>query len=164
MNENNGKTPQAKYGGFLERLVALALDFIIVFGVLFILGISFAGIVNGLQNINPEIGEIAENVWEIIWPIVVILWLIFTQAYFIYFYKKTGQTYGKKWMNLKVVKTNGKKLSWKDATVRWIIEEFFLVVFKFVHLWIIFDSKKQGIHDKAAKTYVIKLPKEDYNK
>ena len=76
-------------------------------------------------------------------------------GYFTYFYGTTGQTYGKKWMKLRVVTTDGSPLTYGKGFLRsigYFISEIPLFLGYF---WIIWDANKQGFHDKIAETYVI---------
>ena len=60
-------------------------------------------------------------------------------------------------LNLKVIKENGASLSWTDAFVRWLLYKISSAVLFLGLFWIGIDGKKQGWHDKVAKTYVIKI-------
>ncbi|MCB9455314.1 MAG: RDD family protein [Anaerolineaceae bacterium] len=66
-----------------------------------------------------------------------------------------GQTPGKMLMNLRVIKTDGSKLTDTDAILRAVgyhINSLFLML---GWLWALWDSKHQGFHDKIARTYVV---------
>lgn len=67
-----------------------------------------------------------------------------------------GQTLGKKLMKIKVVKEDGTALTYSDAVVRYLGYIVSTVVLFIGYLWIIWDEKKQGWHDKIAKTLVVK--------
>jgi len=78
-------------------------------------------------------------------------------AYFIFFWvKQNGQTLGKRFMALKVVKENGKSLDWETAVLRYIGYLISSFVLGLGFLWVAFDKKKQGWHDKIAKTKVVR--------
>ncbi len=83
--------------------------------------------------------------------------LIFYEVYFI---KKQGATPGKKAVGIKVVKEDGSEISWGDSIVRYLIKSLGtnIYVLYLGSLWIIWDKKKQGWHDKAARTVVINKP------
>jgi uncharacterized RDD family membrane protein YckC len=79
-------------------------------------------------------------------------------AYFVCFWAWRGQTPGKMLLKVKVVRTNGAEIGWGRAFLRYlgyIICEFTLY---FGFIWVAFDKRKQGLHDKLADTYVIRLP------
>jgi len=66
-----------------------------------------------------------------------------------------GQTLGKRVVGVKVVKDNGSRLSLSDVIKR----EFIKLFIPFSGLWILFDTKKQGLLDKIAGTVVVKINK-----
>ncbi len=78
----------------------------------------------------------------------------------------TGQTPGKRVMNTKVVKVDtpdpSAGIGFGGAILREIIGKFLsAIIILLGFLWIIFDSKQQGWHDKIASTVVIKLEKQN---
>jgi len=128
----------SEYAGFLERLVARMIDnfiaIIIPVAILFSLAIALN---NGMILL------------------ILVAWLLIpANLYFIYFHKRTGQTIGKRMLNIKVVKENGESLSWGDAILRWIGYRISAIVLYLGLIWIAIDKNKQGWHDQMAKTYV----------
>lgn len=69
--------------------------------------------------------------------------------------KNDGMTLGKKVMGLKVIQTNGQAIDIKTGVIRYIGYIVSGMVFAIGFIWVAFDSKKQGWHDKMASTYVI---------
>jgi uncharacterized RDD family membrane protein YckC len=148
-----------KYAGFWKRFIAYTIDgFIIsiVFVVLMIIaGIAFfAGTMSG--GSNAWIAEM--NNPERIASLTLWFWLFSTLiniAYFTYFHGSTGRTPGKMLMGLQVVSADGASISFGTAFLRsvgYLISSF---VFCLGFIWIGFDRKKQGWHDKIAGTVVI---------
>jgi uncharacterized RDD family membrane protein YckC len=130
-----GGTPIAattEKAGFLVRVVAYIIDFIIlgvVQGILqVILGQSAAGGISTLISI----------------------------AYFVYFWTSTGATPGDQVMGLRVVSTDGSPISYGKAFIRWIGYIISIIPIGLGFLWVIWDANKQGWHDKIAGTYVVK--------
>jgi len=80
---------------------------------------------------------------------------ILSVAYYIVFWAKSGQTPGKMAMGLRVVSTDGSPVSWGKAFLRYIGYVINIVIFLVGFLWIAFDQKRQGWHDKMAGTYVV---------
>ncbi len=77
-------------------------------------------------------------------------------AYYWYFLTaERGQTPGKRIMNIRVIKTDGSRITDKDALVRyvgyWVSAVFMLLGF----IWAFFDRSSQAWHDKLAHTYVV---------
>ncbi len=67
-----------------------------------------------------------------------------------------GATVGKMVMSLKVTKENGAKVSYSDALLREIAKYLSAAILMLGFLWVIWDKKKQGWHDKIAKTMVVR--------
>jgi len=67
-----------------------------------------------------------------------------------------GQTLGKKAMGIKVVREDGKPLDYGTAIIRYICYFVSTIPLLLGYLWIIWDEKKQGFHDKIARTLVVK--------
>ena len=78
-------------------------------------------------------------------------------AYALYFWSTTGSTIGHKALGLRVVKTDGSTLSVTDGLIRYVGEIISILVIFLGLIWVGFDKKKQGWHDKMAHTYVIKI-------
>ncbi len=67
-----------------------------------------------------------------------------------------GQTVGKRAMGIKVVKENGKALDYKEAVLRYLGYIVSAIPLCLGFFWVLADDKKQGWHDKIAKTLVVK--------
>ncbi len=127
------------YAGFGIRLVAYLIDVVVIILANVVIQLVFkAG--------NMETAGAAAS--------MLIGW-----GYLMYFTATTGQTLGKKAMNIKVVRLdNGKTLDYMGAFLREIVGRFISgIVLLLGYLWVIGDEKKQGWHDKIAGTVVIKV-------
>jgi uncharacterized RDD family membrane protein YckC len=86
-----------------------------------------------------------------------IAWFIVI-VYFVAFWAWRGQTPGKMITGIKIIRTDSSPLALPHAMLRFsgCILCMFTIGIGFV--WVGFDKKKQGLHDKIADTYVVKLP------
>jgi uncharacterized RDD family membrane protein YckC len=134
--------------GFLVRLVAYIIDAIIIAIPNAIIQAIFMG---GLQSDSPGGGAV---IMALIGSLLVLVWSV---GYLVYFWTTSGQTIGKKVMGVKVVTTDGELVGVGKAILRIIGYAISGIVFYLGFIWIIFDSEKQGWHDKIAGTYVIKV-------
>jgi uncharacterized RDD family membrane protein YckC len=129
---------EKKYSNFGIRLVASIVDGIVLSAVtglarqLFGFGLPFGRRVWG--NVNFLVGALYS----------ILLWVNWH-----------GQTVGKKLMKIKVVREDGKPLDYRDAILRYLGYFVSAFVFLFGFFWVIWDEKKQGWHDKIAKTFVV---------
>ena len=147
------------YAGFWRRLVAYTIDGLIV-GIVFIILAFIAGVAFFSGTISS-----GSNVWvnEMNDPSRMLsftLWFWFFStltniAYFTYFHGSSGRTPGKMLLGLQVVSVEGGPISFGTAFLRsvgYLVSSF---VFCLGYIWIAFDKRKQGWHDKIAGTVVI---------
>lgn len=67
-----------------------------------------------------------------------------------------GQTVGKRVLAIKVVKEGGGKVTYTEAVIRYLCYFVSALPLLLGFLWVLWDDKKQGWHDKLAKTLVVK--------
>lgn len=129
-----------RYAGFWIRFLAAIIDGIIL---------TIIGLLVGAGTIEGFVVDVDFVGWRSLIPIV----------YFLVFWIALGATPGKLALGLKIIETDGKKLRWTKAILRFIgsIVSTFIIFLGFI--WIGIDKKKQGWHDKIADTYVIRKPR-----
>ena len=135
-----------------SRIVAIVIDTIILGIIGFLLMIPF-GLSTAMLALMSGSWNIA--MWMIAYVVVLnfIIWII----YFTYFEGNSGQTIGKKAMHIKVVKNDGKKLTYADALIRTILRVIDGIAFYLIGLIVILvTERKQRIGDMAAGTIVVK--------
>ncbi len=71
--------------------------------------------------------------------------------------RQNGQTPGKRIMNLRVIKVDGGPLNDSDAIIRTVGYYINSALLMIGWLIALFDSNRQGLHDKLASTYVIQI-------
>lgn len=77
---------------------------------------------------------------------------VYNVFFMVYF---NGQTLGKIMLGLRVVKKNGRRISWLDALLRNVFGYTVSGLFLLGYIWAIFDREKQAWHDKMAGTVVV---------
>ncbi|MDD3622232.1 MAG: RDD family protein [Methanofollis sp.] len=144
-----------EYAGFIKRLVANFFDNIVILVLFFLLLIvlgAFAGIGAALLQTTPSF--IYDDKAFTIFTLVLL-------ALCTYFYRACLEssswqaTLGKRALGAVVTDTDGKRLTFRRATARFIgkfLSEFVFPVF----IVIAVTQKKQGLHDMAAGTLVVK--------
>ncbi|MEA3337196.1 MAG: RDD family protein [Chloroflexota bacterium] len=150
-----------QYAGFVTRLVAFVIDALIVIASISIINgaltlmLGFFGIdVAGCLADATQFAGLSLLCW-IVNLVIVGVSLLFSPVYFIFFWTLAGQTPGKAIMGIRVVRLDGQKVSLWTALVRYIgyFVSFFLAGIGF--LWVLIDDRRQGFHDKLAKTSVL---------
>jgi uncharacterized RDD family membrane protein YckC len=80
--------------------------------------------------------------------------LVFSILYYIYLWSKDGQTLGDTLFGNRIVTAEGIPPSVGQAIVRFVGYVISAVVLSLGFIWIAIDAKRQGWHDKMARTYV----------
>lgn len=121
-----------RYAGFGDRLLAALID-----GVL----LSVANLI--LDWILP-LPDLLIN--------IITNWL-----YYALMESGAGQaTIGKRVMGIMVVSTNGNRISFLNATGRFFSKFISTIILLIGYLMVLWDDRKQALHDKMANTFVIK--------
>ncbi|MDQ0413008.1 putative RDD family membrane protein YckC [Mesobacillus stamsii] len=136
-----------RYAGFWMRFWAYLLDMIVI------------GSINRLI-INPvframDIPLLEEGFFS---PKTIVTAVVF-YLYFVLMTKYLGQTLGKMVFGLKVVKLDGKNLTWGTVLFREWIGRFLSATILILYVVVAFTKKKQGLHDLFADTTVIHEPR-----
>lgn len=137
------------YAGFWVRVVATLIDVLIISIVLFplVYGLMLMGVVsddwaspyNGNDFLWDTLSSLAQGIFT------VFCWL------------KFAGTPGKRLLKLKVLdEKTGNPLTLGQAVLRYIAYLPAIFVLFLGLIWVAFDGKKQGWHDKIAKTVVVK--------
>jgi uncharacterized RDD family membrane protein YckC len=128
---------------FVDSLISGALQGIILF--------LFAGLLRLLLH-----GYNSDSML-----MICLAWLLGSSigaVYYVYFTAFGGQTPGKMALRIKVVRTDSTALTLGRAFYREIIGKFVSgIILGIGYLMIAFDAKKQGLHDRMADTYVVRL-------
>lgn len=146
-----------RFGGFWRRLLAYAIDCAILYFVSVILlligllalksgGVSLLGIITGDFPRGTSFFAALYG----------IMTLLTVMIYFTWFHGTVGQTPGKMLLGLRVIQASGEKMTFGVAFLRWVGYVVSGLVFWIGFLWIAFDGRKQGWHDKIAATLVIR--------
>ena len=145
-----------EFAGFWRRLGAYLIDFVALSILCSVFApfqwFGFAAFWDG--------SIFAGNAWFAL-PYLVfgnLLSLLVGIAYFVAFWVWRGQTPGKMALSIKLMRTDGSNLTIGDALLRYLGYFVSAATLFIGFIWIAFDSRKQGLHDKIADTYVVKIP------
>jgi len=149
---------EVEYAGFWVRLAAIMLDSIILTIAYLLIAICGFGLMMVVEPISSSLaGLIAIGLFLII--------ILGSIAYYPFFLITKGATPGKLILGLVVVDSNYQyPLSIGSALLREILGREIVdgITMGLGNLLIIFDSKKQSLHDRIGGTYVVyerSLPK-----
>lgn len=87
---------------------------------------------------------------------ILVAWLL-GLVYVIGMWAARGQTLGKMAMGVRIIKTDGTPVTFGTAVLRYIGYLVSELILGIGFLMIAWDARKQGLHDKIAGTYVVKV-------
>ncbi len=125
-----------RYAGFWIRFIATILDILIIWLPAVLIGILLTFFVR------------IEILSSLVFILVIIL--------YIYLDGKYGGTPGKLILGLKIVNSEGKYIGIPTAALRYIGKVLSSMIIGIGHLFIVWEPKKQALHDKVANSYVIR--------
>lgn len=141
-----------------KRLLAIFYDFLILFFLTFVINLIIQQFVVQLELIEFEQVQITadgESV-SVIPPDSFLslflknTWLIISFLYFTLYWTRRGKTLGMKVWKIKVVDSQGKSISWKQAVIRYTSAVFGLGLFV-----IPFNKNRAALQDTLSKTQLI---------
>lgn len=135
------------------RLGARLIDFLL--GILVVALLAFA--LGGGDALDPS-ADTSDNLGSSF------LGLIVWGVYEVSLTALYGRTLGKMALGIKVITTGGQDPpGWQPSAIRWALPAIAglipIIGFLFMllaYLWIVWDRERQGLHDKAANTYVVR--------
>jgi uncharacterized RDD family membrane protein YckC len=137
--------PQA-YAGIVTRAIAFVIDALIINTALIVLSACVALVLSVLvPEFEAGTAGIAAGFGA---------WGLFAAAYFIGFWTLTGQTAGMRVLGLRVTDGSGARLRPGRAVIR--VAGMWLAALPLMagYALILFDRRRQGLHDKLARTFV----------
>jgi uncharacterized RDD family membrane protein YckC len=157
--------------GWGARALATLVDSLVVFGVGLVLCVP--GGVVAIATEGGVAGWVLLGVGALVWVVVGVL-------YAPYFMRRdgdhNGQTLGKQWLGIRVVRDDGQAFGWGWAFLRELVIKgiglsvassiastitFFLLgaggIIPYVidYLWPLWDDENRAVHDMVAKTHVV---------
>lgn len=140
MNAKGNPMEDLQYAGFWIRAIAAIIDSILGYLMVWCLWLLLG------ESLNRGVLEFL-LLWVAPAVVTVLFWRFF-QA-----------TPGKILTSLKIVGSGDNEgLTWKSMAIRYLSYFISLIPLCLGYVWIGIDSRKQGWHDKIAKTYVVKDP------
>jgi uncharacterized RDD family membrane protein YckC len=146
----NGKPAAAavRAAGIGRRLMSLMYEGLLVFAVVFFAGLTFYGLTGGrLTGLSRLLFQLY---------LFAVLGM-----YFVFCWRRSGQTLPMKTWRLRVVSAEGGPLSLRQAWLRYLLGWPSVLLVGIGLLWALFDRDRQFLHDRLAKTRVIEAPGRD---
>jgi uncharacterized RDD family membrane protein YckC len=74
----------------------------------------------------------------------------------VYSYVRFGQSFGKRFIGLRVIRADGQPLDYKTVGVRLLAYSVSILFAGLGFIGILWDDRQRGLHDRIAKTLVVK--------
>jgi uncharacterized RDD family membrane protein YckC len=144
--------------GFVSRFIALLIDVGLLGVVLLITGVIWFGLLRivsfgWLDLIAPQLQTLIMFALRVVIPIATVI--VVVVGYFLFFFTVTGQTVGKRVLGLRLVSTNGDRVTLRQAFVRLVGYAISAIPIYLGFLAMFFDSERRAWHDRLAHTAVI---------
>jgi uncharacterized RDD family membrane protein YckC len=138
-----------------NRFIACAIDHTIQVISLFVLVIAFLIISN-----FADLGSRLTNAPKWVIAVLIVLVFLLMSGYFAFFeWLWHGQTPGKRWMKLRVIREDGRPISFFEAIVRNLLREFDIMPFPFYSIGLVSvfsTDRDQRVGDLVAGTVVVR--------
>ncbi|MFD1370770.1 RDD family protein [Actinoplanes sichuanensis] len=139
------------YAGLVSRLAAYVLDALIVSVMAGVATLTFALVASVLGSEGRELAKIVLSTYVVFLPTLMAL-------YCSGFWILAGRTPGQLVFGLRVVNRDGRS----PRLVAGLVRGLLLAYLPILALWLLFDRRHQGLHDKLARTTVVRSsPRED---
>jgi uncharacterized RDD family membrane protein YckC len=137
--------------GVLRRFGAMLYDLLLVIALLFIVTALFLPFTGG-EAITPGRSLVVERIYQAVLLFVVVV-------FFCLFWTWRGQTVGMLAWRLRVERSDGTLLTWRDALLRLGGAFVSLAVLGLGYFWIWIDRDRLAWHDRWSGTRVVVTPK-----
>lgn len=143
-----------RYGTFWERFGAFIIDAVIMSIIGMICGGVFGAFVGGFMGAN---GASSEDIGNVVILPSYIIGLFINLIYYAAMESSTRQaTFGKAAVGLIVTDLNGNRISFGQATGRYLGKIVSGLILGIGYIIIGFTDRKQGLHDIMAQTLVVR--------
>jgi|GEM_PF-1182237 len=147
-----------EFSSYSQRIAARLIDNILCFGLIYLF-LSLSDI--NIDFTDPQAFYDSLGSWVLFLP-------LFYLAYEVPVTASRGMTIGKRIMGICVVRTDGLiGIGLDRALIRFcvpmlagLIPVIGLLVYLGAQLWFFYDPQRQNIADKAARTFVVRVPKD----
>ncbi|KUL27995.1 RDD family protein [Actinoplanes awajinensis] len=134
------------YAGLVSRAMAYLLD---ALAVALLAGSGVAV----LAVVAPVVGAGARDLADLVLSGYLVFLPGLLVVYCTLFWSLAGRTPGMAVLGVRVVRADGRPVRWPGALVRALLLAFFPIG----ALWLLADRRRQAVHDKIARTAVIRV-------
>lgn len=157
MSQSPTPLPVAGVG---RRIAALVYDAFLLFGLLVVpLLIATAAMHHEPQPLANE--SVVHDIAPIApYPLLLAYEVCVVIGFYLYFWRKNGQTLGMQAWRLRLDSCDGGRPTWKQCVLRLATGAPALLLAGLGYWWIWLDPQRRSWHDRASRTRVVVLPKQ----
>jgi uncharacterized RDD family membrane protein YckC len=137
--------------GVLRRFGAMLYDTLLILALLFVVTAMFLPFTRG-EAITPRESGALEHVYQAMLLLAIVL-------FFCVFWRRKGQTVGMLAWRLRVERSDGAVLTWRDALLRLAGACVSFAALGLGYFWIWIDRDRLAWHDRWSGTRVVVVPK-----
>jgi len=135
-----------EYAGIVSRAIAYVIDALIV-------TVVAAGVMVVVVSVSAVVSTQARDLARAAVPVFLILLPTVLALYSFLFWALAGRTPGMALLGVRVTAVSGRPVAWLPSLVRAVVLAYFPVG----ALWLLVDRRGQGLHDKLARTMVVRV-------
>lgn len=138
-----------------NRFLACAIDHTLQILTALVMAISFFIVAN-----NSNLGDELSNAPKWVYAVLIIVLFLIISGYFAFFeWIWNGQTPGKRWLKLRVIREDGRPVTFWEASVRNLLRSIDMMPWPFYSIGLIsvfLSSRDQRVGDMVAGTVVVR--------
>jgi uncharacterized RDD family membrane protein YckC len=136
---------RAEYAGVVTRAIAFLTDAAVV-------AIFAYGTIAGIQLTVAVIGGDLRQLAPAAVTVLVTALPLLLVSYDVVFWGLTGRTPGMALLGVRVTMSAGRPVTWTASLIRAVVLSYFPIG----SLWCLVDRRRQAVHDKLARTVVVR--------
>jgi len=140
---------------FWRRLAAMAYDSILILAIWMVVAFIVLSLF-GIDNARTVDGEVV-----ILDPLykntLFSMMILSAYAFFGWFWTHSGQTLGMQAWRIRVVNTDGSKISLSQSVIRFILAIISFLLLGSGYFYMLFNARKETVHDKLSGSVVVKV-------
>jgi len=140
--------PARAAAGAIDQAIVLLVSYLFIRLTIWIMGVDYIPETKGVLSLLTD--------YPVILPSCATIYLFVFLLYTVWMDSLTGQTVGKTLLKLRLVQMDGERPHPLRAVIRQVAYFVSLLIFGLGHFLVLFDSRKQSLHDKIAGTLVIR--------
>jgi uncharacterized RDD family membrane protein YckC len=140
--------PVQGYAGIVTRTVAFAIDLLALNAVLFGAGLVAGLVIEAFGDFSPDLDLGGVLLGGAVWSVA-------SAVYFTAWWALTGQTPGMRALGIEVRTTSGDRVRPRRGLLRVVGMSIAAIPFFAGYFLILVSDRRQGLHDKLARTIVV---------